>query len=41
MRSIPALWSLLGMVWMAGLIRGDAGLVRAADANGAGHEHTV
>jgi quercetin dioxygenase-like cupin family protein len=41
MRSIPALASLLGMAWIAGLTGGDAGLVRAADANGAGHEHAV
>jgi hypothetical protein len=40
MRSIPALWSLLGAAWILALTCGT-GLVHAVHANGAGHEHTV
>jgi quercetin dioxygenase-like cupin family protein len=41
MRSIPARWSLLGMILIAIVVCGAAGLVRAVRANGAGRGHTL
>jgi hypothetical protein len=41
MRSIPVVWSLLGVAWILALTCGGTGLVRAVDANGAAHEQTV
>ena len=41
MRSIPVRWSLLGVVLIAIVVYGGAGLVRAVRASGGGHDHTV
>jgi hypothetical protein len=41
MRSIPAGWSLLGVVLIAIVVYGGVGLVRVVRASGAGHAHTV
>ena len=41
MRSIPVRWSLLGVVFIAIVVYGGTGLVRAVRASGEGHDRTV
>ena len=41
MRSIPVRWSLLGVIFVAIVVYGGTGLVRAVRASGPGHDRTV